>query len=423
MAKRALRIVGSGEPPRAALSPKRQNKLDAILAVASAMFNTNGISNVSLGEVAARSGMSRATLYYYVADREDLLFKCYLRSCEAEAELLAEADDLGGGLPGLLHYVRTSMGPHTPRTVIADTGFLSEGPRQIITGAQQRLHLRLREMISQGVESGAIRPCDEEIVARTVAGIVNWSPLADRWYDADDPEALALDVDAVCDFLCEGAASDPGERPSCPLDVSAFSRLQVAGFDRKSRADMRIEQIATVASGLFNQRGVEGVSLEDVASELGATRGVVYHYFQDKEDLLRACQARAIELYEAFFDAAEAAGRNGAERAAFVTHLNAQAQAGSLAPLAPWIGLEALSPAQRQRQRRRIRSLFDRTIALAEQGITDGSRRPHDIRSIARLRAGSYLWIPRWLSRQEGYTPRRIADEITDLFQRGLRAH
>jgi AcrR family transcriptional regulator len=422
MARRALRIVGSSEPPRAALSPKRQGKLDAILGVASEMFNASGVSSVSLGEVAARTGMSRATLYYYVADREDLLFKCYLRSCEAEAELLAEADELSGGLPGLLHYVRISIRPRTARTVIADVGSLSEGARKIIVAAQRRMHVQLREMISQGVKARAIRPCDEDIIARTIAGIVSWSPLADRWYDAGEPQALALDPDAVCDFLCEGATSDPDEKLSYPLDISAFSRLQVAGFDRKSRADMRIEQIATVASRLFNQRGVEGVSLEDVASELGATRGVVYHYFQDKEDLLRVCQARAVELYEAFFDAAEAAGRDGAERAAFVTHLNAQAQAGSLAPLAPWIGLVALSPAQRQRQRRRIRSLFDRTIALAEQGLADGSRRPHDVRSIARLRAGSYLWIPSWLSEQEGYTPRRIADEITDLFQRGLRA-
>jgi AcrR family transcriptional regulator len=422
MIKRPLRVVGSGHRPDASVSPKRQTKLDAILDVGSEMFNQNGVGSVSLGEVASRAQMSRATLYYYVADREDLLFKCYLRACDAETETLAIANDADTGLDKLLRYLRLALDPRSRNIIITDIAFLSEGPREIIAKAQRRNHSTLCEIVSGGIADRSIRRCDEEIIARAITGIVNWSPIVDRWYESDASDGLGLDLDMACDFLAEGTSSNPAASPRCDLDVATFNRLQAASFDRKSRSDMRIEQIAMAASKLFNERGVEGVTLDDVSSSLGATRGAVYHYFQDKAELVRVCQARAVDLYEGFFDAAEAAGQNGAERAAFVTHLNTQAQAGPLAPLAPWVGLELLSAAQRQRQRRRIRSLFDRTVALAEEGIRDGSRRSHDVQSVARLRSGAYFWIPRWLSSREGYTPRRIADEITELFHKGLRA-
>jgi AcrR family transcriptional regulator len=48
------------------------------------------------------------------------------------------------------------------------------------------------------------------------------------------------------------------------------------------------EQILTTAIALFCQKGYYSTSIEDVAKQAGISKGLVYHYFQGKEELLAA---------------------------------------------------------------------------------------------------------------------------------------
>ena len=59
------------------------------------------------------------------------------------------------------------------------------------------------------------------------------------------------------------------------------------------------------ASRLFNESGIDGVSLEQIAAALGATKGVLYHYFADKGELVLRCYERSASLDEKFADLAE----------------------------------------------------------------------------------------------------------------------
>ncbi|MBP2650816.1 MAG: ttgR [Firmicutes bacterium] len=49
---------------------------------------------------------------------------------------------------------------------------------------------------------------------------------------------------------------------------------------------MRKDEIIKVTLRLFLSRGYRNVSLNDVADEIGITKGGIYHYFRSKEDLL-----------------------------------------------------------------------------------------------------------------------------------------
>lgn len=55
-------------------------------------------------------------------------------------------------------------------------------------------------------------------------------------------------------------------------------------------------RIVDVATGLILERGVAGVSLDDVGSEARVSRSQLYHYFDDKAGLLRAVVASTTEL-------------------------------------------------------------------------------------------------------------------------------
>jgi AcrR family transcriptional regulator len=75
----------------------------------------------------------------------------------------------------------------------------------------------------------------------------------------------------------------------------------------------RREAIALAAAKLIAARGLERVTLRDLAAELGVTTGVVTHYFPSKEALLRQTKDLAFDRTYARALAA-AAGPPGLER-------------------------------------------------------------------------------------------------------------
>jgi AcrR family transcriptional regulator len=54
----------------------------------------------------------------------------------------------------------------------------------------------------------------------------------------------------------------------------------------RSQPDERREEIVAAARTLFAERGVSRTSISDVATRVGVTRGLVYHYVGDKDSLV-----------------------------------------------------------------------------------------------------------------------------------------
>jgi len=54
------------------------------------------------------------------------------------------------------------------------------------------------------------------------------------------------------------------------------------------RKDERPAEIVSAALNLFVERGFMATKLDDVAKQAGVSKGTVYLYFQNKEDLFRA---------------------------------------------------------------------------------------------------------------------------------------
>src|SRR3989442_5907304 len=48
------------------------------------------------------------------------------------------------------------------------------------------------------------------------------------------------------------------------------------------------ERIVQAAAELVAEKGAAGMSLDDVRARTGASRSQLYHYFQDRDDLVRA---------------------------------------------------------------------------------------------------------------------------------------
>ncbi|MEZ4337626.1 MAG: TetR/AcrR family transcriptional regulator [Sandaracinaceae bacterium] len=87
----------------------------------------------------------------------------------------------------------------------------------------------------------------------------------------------------------EAAGRLPPERPGQP------------GGKRDRNRKKRIAQIREAGLRLFLERGVEPVTIDDIAKEAGTAKGNFYRYFEDKEDLVAGIvQPAEIALREAF---------------------------------------------------------------------------------------------------------------------------
>lgn len=391
---------------------------DLILNAAAELINDQGVGAVALSALAKSLSLSRASIYYYFSDSADVVFHCLKRSCDLEAEWLSRAADEPAGLPQVLRYLELSLSPGSNATaVVGYTEMLADEPRETIERAVQRNYARFEAMLGDGVRVGNIRPCDEQLLARVLPSMVAFYRMSHRWVDKDRD---VPNLKAILDFVSKGCAADRAATFQIHHNVDVFSRADAKTLDALSLAEIRIEQILMIGSKLINARGVDGFALDDVVAMLGVTRGVFYHYFKDRDDLVRRCLERGLDLYGEFISFADRLGHNGLEKSLIVSHLNVQAQAGSLQPVAALMGLDVLTPEFQSTVSERMQGFLQRSDAMVREGIADGSCRKLDYRPITIWRAGAYHWLPHWISQIDDPNPFRVADEVVDFFRSGL---
>jgi AcrR family transcriptional regulator len=412
-------------PPRARGRPsKRHTKRLAMLDDATALFNARGISGVTLADVAETLGLARASLYYYVNDRAELVFQCYMRACELTAENLAAAGEAETGLERTLDFIRRALSPDCPASaVLSEINSLDGSHAQIVVRAHERNVATLTGFIGQGMEDGSIRPCDNEIAAQAIIGMLAWAQLLPQWTRSRQMQRLRMRTcQVMTDLLTAGLAVDRAATFECRIDAEGYQPRLVNAFDRRASSQVKVAQLLATASRLFNRYGIEATSFDQIAAVLGVTKGVLYHYFDDKSELVTSCYERAFDLYGQFVEAAETQGRDGLDAALINAHLNVQAQVGSLSPLMPQPGFEAVPEAKRAALIRRGGLQNEMISSMLERGVREGVARPCGAAMVTHICAGAFGWLPKWLEPQDERTSFQVADEVCTLLLRGLGA-
>lgn len=75
----------------------------------------------------------------------------------------------------------------------------------------------------------------------------------------------------------------------------------------QAHVDARTDSIRDAAVKLFIERGVDRVTMQEVASEAGLSAGAIYRYFPNKQTLLRDVFTHCTEMGEKAYAAAEGA--------------------------------------------------------------------------------------------------------------------
>lgn len=392
-----------------------------MLGIAAQMMNRDGAASVTPAAIAQATGMTRNALYYYYRDKESLLCSCY----QAAATHLSSAVDMalrvrGSAREQLIEFMRCLMAPEQAQAILHDLDLLPAAEATRIREQQQTSLQRLTALFARGIDEGDFRNVCPEVAAHVLLGMADWARLWRTWSLPPGDEAVRAgcagdDGDVILHCLLYGFSAT-GAPPMPPPDVVGLIQASGSVLDRRSLAEQKRLALLGVASQLFNRRGIAATAIDDIAAAADATKGLVYHHFASKAELVDACYDRAFDLYERFAEVAEnAAGTGSLESLTWPTHLCAQALRSGMPPLMLQSGVSAL-PA---RHRRRAMALAERFNSDMSQAIERGIAHPY-VMPLTELSAGAFFWIPRWHAEVEGIGAYALADQIVDLLTNGV---
>jgi AcrR family transcriptional regulator len=406
------------------LTRRKQAKREALFAEAAQQLNDRGAGSVVLSEIGAAVGLSRNALYYYVADRTDLVFQSYVRSCELTASDLEAAARQGAAIPAITAFVEATMAfDRPPAAVLCDVDALDDERRAEIHALQARNTDALRALFRLGVEEGVFRPHDDEVAAQSLAGMMSWILLTPGWTNRPDlPEGRAIAVRTICSMVFDGMAADGQTLSPRPIDINALLSRPFDAFDRRQSGEIKMQQLAAAASRLFNRKGIDGVSLDEVGLEVGATKSVIYHYFKDKTDLVAYCYRRSLDLHETIQTTCHGLpDASAADRIATLIDLSCQAQIGPLSPLMMQAGFLNLPEADRTETAARITGFRKIWVGLCESGVAAGDCRNMDAVYSGVAATGLFSWLPKWRRADHRLSPTALSTELVSLVMLGLR--
>jgi AcrR family transcriptional regulator len=178
---------------------------DRMLRAAASCFNQKGYSGTSLKDVARQLGLTDAALYYYVKNKEELVYQCYLRAAELGRAAMECARETGGdGFTQAASYIRyhvaTIVGDAGPVAIMSEIPSLKTAHRNDILAISRRHSLAFEEILSNGIKDGSIAPCDVRMTGNAIMGAINWIP---KWFHGDAATAKQV-VDKFPDILTRG---------------------------------------------------------------------------------------------------------------------------------------------------------------------------------------------------------------------------
>lgn len=179
-----------------------------ILAQAAKLFASEGFSGASMQDLATAVGISKASLYHFFKDKEEIHSKVVIISlerlnwlvddkvsrcesaadridafCRAHAEHLSSKPDL---------YISAAMGYQA---------LTNPEIKQQAKALRFVYQDKLRSIIQSGVDNGEFRPLDVALAARAIISCLNWMA---RWWKPGGPQSAEEIASSYATLIIRG---------------------------------------------------------------------------------------------------------------------------------------------------------------------------------------------------------------------------
>jgi AcrR family transcriptional regulator len=181
----------------------------AILAAGSRVFRRLGYQQATLEDVAQEVGINRATLYYYVADKAELLISMLDEPVHKMTrdlrDVVASEETAEQKLRMAIEHHMQALDENYPELFV----FLAENTHLMTIGRDRDIQRNAREygtlmtsIIIEGIAQGEFRDdLDPRLVMLGIVGMMNWSH---RWYRPTGPHSLLTIAKQFEEMLLDG---------------------------------------------------------------------------------------------------------------------------------------------------------------------------------------------------------------------------
>ncbi|TWT06769.1 TetR/AcrR family transcriptional regulator [Planococcus sp. CPCC 101016] len=190
---------------------------------------------------------------------------------------------------------------------------------------------------------------------------------------------------------------------------------------RERKAAKKKEDILRSASLVISRNGYHNATMEDIAAELLMTKGALYYYFKNKEELLYSCHdlilSAAMEQVEAIFS--EDLSSMEKMKKAVKTHLDIAIREKEVFNLI--VKPEQLFSEENIEEiiqkRDQYAGIFDRIIA---EGVKRGEFNVSDKKMARMIILGATNWVQVWYSQEGKFSKEKIEDIYAEYFLKML---
>jgi AcrR family transcriptional regulator len=190
---------------------------------------------------------------------------------------------------------------------------------------------------------------------------------------------------------------------------------------RRGRPGHSLDSLLHVAVAVFNERGYDATSMEDLAGRLGVTKSAIYHHVPSKVELLRLALDRALDALFAVTDERGARAGRAISRLEHVVRGSVRVLTEELPYVTLLLRVRGNSPVEQAAlQRRRD---FDRIVSgLVRAGEEEGDVRPDvDPAVTSRLLFGTVNSLVEWYRPDRGLDGESLADALVTTIFDGVR--
>jgi AcrR family transcriptional regulator len=195
------------------------------------------------------------------------------------------------------------------------------------------------------------------------------------------------------------------------------------GARRRGRPGYDAESVLNVAVDVFNERGFDGTSMEDLAKRLRITKSGIYHHFTSKEEILSLALDRALDALSGVVEETRRLEAPAIERLEYLVRGSVRTLVERLPFVTLLLRVRGNTTVERRALRRR-KEMDDYIAQLVEEAEAEGDVRPDvDPRITGRLLFGTVNSVVEWLKPDRRVEAEVLADAVCKVTFDGLRVH
>lgn len=199
--------------------------------------------------------------------------------------------------------------------------------------------------------------------------------------------------------------------------------MQTTARRRSDRFNDRRRQILDAAAPLFNQKGLGGTTLAEVAAAVGLITTSVTYYYRRKDDLAAACLMRTIDAYEGLIAQAATRPDPAARLTAFIEgyfDLLASIAEGRGPALMNFFDIRSLTGAAVDPAFSAFNEMFRNLRGIMRPAPDRPAFPQPEENARVHLTLSVILWARTWAARYDPMDYPRIAARLSDILVHGL---